>query len=855
MTPGALQAAADAARAERALQRVLLSGAEGLGRTRFLTEAGALRIDASRGLLAQTVRALVGPTPTDAALLETLSRSAALESLDPDRRAIAVELMASLLGVHGADFRTRKLDEASRREGATLELARWLVDRAQRDPLIVAFDDVHLCDDEGLSFIESLVQREEPVPLVVVVSFDAARERMTAAFKARRDVWSADPRWRRLSLEPMPAAELEALLGARGATPTQASALARHANGTPGLALGLLPAVREGTPLAQLPASLDGLRLLRVRALGPQVLEATATVAALGDIVPAAALSAVDPALLQHLAPAVQAGVLDVLHEGGFEVYRFTDPRMALSVGPAVRDGGQRAVRLAAAWACELLDSLDGPALTRQSRWLVPLAVAGPERPEVTLWAEAWAALLGGRAETLRWLERALQASTGVRRLVLLRRIAELKLFLGLPEDALTVIASAGRVTVLKPQPLPDVPAGRWLASTWRSPLDAWPALSTDEALAALELVRAECLSHLVRKEETQKAFRTLEHRLRRLTGRATANLWIRWAKDLSWFFCEILGQAPEAMRACGVVRELVPAAVLAADEDAIAFVRAEEIATTSLGDFTRARALCDEHITLAESAGKLRDACLGWNARGIVHYGSGELGASRKAFERALELAHATGWLRREAITLHNLTLVLLELGELDLAFANETTYGRLSVLIGNHAGKAEAPLVLASVELSRGRLAQAEALITQARRVAESNGWDMLTAWSRALTGQLRLRRYKQTGDFLEVTRAKNDLLAAIETFEERNFAWTEELDPAEVVAHFALASKWTNQHAAGRDVIERAGRRLPRDNVVSFQQLEVARALLAGDVKQSLGWFDAAGFKRRADFWRAM
>jgi len=265
---------------------------------------------------------------------------------------------------------------------------------------------------------------------------------------------------------------------------------------------------------------------------------------------------------------------------------------------------------------------------------------------------------------------------------------------------------------------------------------------------------------------------------------------------------------------------------------------------------------LTGEHIALADRAGKLRDACLGWNARAIVHYGQGALGQARKDFERSLELARSTGWLRREAITLHNLTLVLTELGELDAAFAGETTYARLSVLVGNHAGKAEAPLVLAAVELARGRLAEADALIVVARKAAEQNGWDMLITWSRALTGRLRLLRYKTGGDVLEVTKAKNDLMAAIEVLEERSVGWTEELDPGEVVANLALALKWSGQVQQGKDAIARTLARLPAENVVSRKQLEVASAVLAGQpIDAALQWFEERGFKRRVAVWRKL
>lgn len=86
----------------------------------------------------------------------------------------------------------------------------------------------------------------------------------------------------------------------------------------------------------------------------------------------------------------------------------------------------------------------------------------------------------------------------------------------------------------------------------------------------------------------------------------------------------------------------------------------------------------------------------------------------------------------------------------------------------------------------------------------------------WGRALTGRLRLLRVKGGGDVLEITKAKNDLMAAIEVLEERNVGWSEELDPGEVVGLSALALKWSGQAAAATEVIAQTLHRLPAENM---------------------------------------
>ncbi|MDP3158050.1 MAG: hypothetical protein Q8N23_35595 [Archangium sp.] len=862
MSAASLHEALDSARATRALQRVLLSAPEGMGRSFALNSLDGvplLRVEVGHGrLVSQTLRALIGEAADDDATWRMLQAAPLLASLEPERAAVAAELLASLLGIRRADFRTAKLDEDSRREGAFLELARWLTERA-REGLVLAFDDAHLADDDGAAFLELISQREEPVPMVLVVSHDADVERFTPAFRARREGWVSSPAWTRIDVaRPAPEA-LHQLLTSAGAAPALASSLAAHAQGNPGLALGLWSLVRghENAVISQLPRTLDGLRLARVRVLGDEVVRACATLAALGGAAPIAALSSVDPALPLQLQPALVHGLVRMVREGQLELCRFFDPRMSHALSSVLPPAQLLGARLAVgAWAAQALEQLDLAGFARSADVLVPLATPALDGVTSSHWYEALATAKPGRTDAVAWLELAARSAVGVRKLVLLRRIAEVKLFLGQPDEAIAVVLGAGRPSPAAAQPLPASAAGRVLGGQVRGVLDRWESLSIDEALAALEVVRAESISYLVKKEETQKAFTDLEKRLAKTKGAAVPHLWIRWAKGWSWFLCEILGRAQEALQACARVRKQVSAEQLAADEDAIAFVRAEEVATCSAGEFARAMALTEEHIALADRAGKLRDACLGWNARAIVHYGMGELRQARKAFERSLELARSTGWLRREAITLHNLSLVLAELGELDAAFAAETTYSRLSVLVGNHAGKAEAPLVLAGVELARGRLPEAETQLAIARKVAEANAWDMLMTWGRALTGRLRLLRVKGGGDVLEITKAKNDLMAAIEVLEERNVGWTEELDPGEVVGLYALALKWSGQAAAATAVIDKTLDRLPSENVVSRQQLQVARAAVAGlSLDAPLQWFEERGFVRRVALWRKL
>ena len=129
------------------------------------------------------------------------------------------------------------------------------------------------------------------------------------------------------------------------------------------------------------------------------------------------------------------------------------------------------------------------------------------------------------------------------------------------------------------------------------------------------------------------------------------------------------------------------------------------------------------------------------------------------------------------------------------------------------------------------------------------------MSSAVSRALSGRLRLQRSRRGSDSLEVTRARNDLLAALARLEEQQVAWSEEIDPGEVYALTAVSMRWGSQPGA-KAMLEGALARLPADNVVSLQQLQVAIAWLEGkNADLSLAWFESRGFARRAALWRSL
>ncbi|MEW5740534.1 MAG: tetratricopeptide repeat protein [Myxococcota bacterium] len=850
-------------RRTKSVVKVLLSANVGAGRTHTLEQLFAQQ--AGDGFTCHRVplrevpgpealvRALSPGLPDDgegAALVEGLLASPRLAGHDAQERRLASELLASLLGFVDPGLQTAPLDAESRREGAFAELGRWLTAAGAQGPLLIAFDDIESADGDSLALVDFLANLGDALPLLLVVTSDLDRSFAAPTARARLEAWESEPGWQHLTLEALPPDALREVLSARGLTPDAVEAIIPRAKGNPGTALRLASSSSSVET-----ASPGELRLEEVRGLGAEAFALARFLAPLAHGVPLAALPSVEVPHREALGALEKAGVLRRTGRGEAARLCFVDLRTRLALAAAAPPEEAAWARAAVAeWARGRLEEV-GPVNLPRVAALVPLALPALSDVDASLWSEAHAAVLAVRSRVLDALSAAAMLATGVRRLVLLRRVADLQVLAGRPEHALETLKPVART----PPPvssLPGTPAGR-VVSTWlRAPLDRWHALTPDAALLAVDLTRAEALSHLVKKEETQAAFSELQRRLPKLSGPAAAWLWVRWAKSWSWFLCEILRRPQDALKVCEAVRAAVPAEQLKDSELALGLVRAEEVAASSFGDFSAARAHVEEHLRLAQSLGNLREGCLAWNARAILHFGQGELAQARRAFEKAVEQARAAGWLRREAISTHNLALVLTELGAYDEAHAAETRKAKQSVAIGNQAGAAEAPAVLAGVALGRRDLGAAEAAITQAYKAAETNGWAVLLAWARVLSARLRVLKYLQRRDSLELTRARNDFLAALETLEEQSTAWSEELDPGEVYALYAAVQRLSGQEAAAKETLARAERLLPKENEVSRRALAVGRAYVEGaELSEALSWFAVRGYVRLVDGWRTL
>lgn len=486
---------------------------------------------------------------------------------------------------------------------------------------------------------------------------------------------------------------------------------------------------------------------------------------------------------------------------------------------------------------------------------VLPLVIRAAEaKRDVVRQSLGWE-LLAREGKTSECLTKAEAMATGVRRLVLARRLAEDAVFRGDLKRAGEVLATASRLPSLGAT---ELPAGWDVLIDADAPdeLEQWRFLTQDEALAALELARAEVLAAQAQTNETKRAFQGVETRLARLKpSKAASALWLRTARTWSHFAAETLGDGALAREFCARAREKAGPEAVRNGFHAPAFIRAAQIAESHGGDAAKARSLADELISVARARGDVRDECIAWNARSILFLRDGELLSSRKGFETSLAMARSTGFRRREAIALHNLGLVLAAAGEFSEAVASQEQYLAISEQIGNVAARAYAPAAMAQALVVQLETAKAEPLIARARRAAEDNQWIPLIAWTRHLTGLMKLLAWTQRKDNLMLTQARLEFLACLDLLEERGGGWSEEVDPTEVGA--CLAISWL---AAGqRGNAEAAAKRVAKyekESACSEVNVRALKAVLAGEpLDEPLHWLEERGQLRLAQVWRRL
>ncbi|MGV3622883.1 MAG: tetratricopeptide repeat protein, partial [Archangium sp.] len=328
--------------------------------------------------------------------------------------------------------------------------------------------------------------------------------------------------------------------------------------------------------------------------------------------------------------------------------------------------------------------------------------------------------------------------------------------------------------------------------------------------------------------------------------------LWLRLARTWVWFAAEMLADGALARRICTTARSHVGEGV-SRSSHALAFLRAEQVAHSRGGDAKEARRLADELIAVSKARGDAKEECVAWNARALLSLRDGALSTARRGFERSLDLARSIGFRRREAVAMHNLGLVLAYMGEYGASLACQDKYLQLSEQIGNRPARAYGPAAMALVYVQQLDVHRAEPAVLRARKAAEENGWPGLIAWTRHLSGLLKLQRHLERRDSLQLSLARADFLACLDLLEDRKAGWSEELDPAETAAFLALTWLCGGNEAQARSTLPRV-EGYASGSPHSAQVLEALKALLARRAPvEAVDWFEQHGFFRSTELWR--
>ena len=230
--------------------------------------------------LAEIVKAQAGVLETDGADEAAAKVAAAVRDLVADEtEAPWVERhLLALAGVQQA----RSPGQASLDESFAA-WRRFLEALAERQPVVLVFEDIHWGDDALLDFVDALVDRVSGVPLLVVCS---ARPELLD----RRPGWGGGKRnATTVSLAPLSdedtARLLAGLLGSPVLPADQQAALLQRAEGNPLFAEEYVRMLADGSdPAAAAPETLQGVVAARIDALPSEEKELLQLAAALGKV-------------------------------------------------------------------------------------------------------------------------------------------------------------------------------------------------------------------------------------------------------------------------------------------------------------------------------------------------------------------------------------------------------------------------------------------------------------------------------------------------------------------------------------------------------------------------------------------
>ncbi len=688
---------------DRRPQLVTIFGEPGLGKTRLVTEftAGVERVTALAGRtlpygegvtywpLASMIKASVGITDDDPA-------NEAFEKLRVSCESEAVaDLLAVALGVLGA------ADGERTPEQLNWAALCWAEQLADAQPVVLVFEDIHWAEEPLLDVIENLARSLRDAPVLIVAL-------------ARPELLDSRPSWgggirsaSAIDLAPLGGSESEeladALLSRGEVAPAQRELVLERAEGNPLFLEEIAHALRDGRGIEGIPDTLQALIAARIDGLDAREKQLLQSAALVGRVFWRGALESLVPDL-------EVATLLDLLVEREFLVR-------------------------------EELSTISGDAALRFKHGLIrDVAYGGMSKARRAEEHQAFAA----------WVEKRARDELAEIRAHHLDQAADLLAELdgAVPEDlahsAADALEEAGRRalrrgalrvarrTLLRAVELEASPDRRYLAAhaAWR--LADVPTLG-DEAQEVLEEARAAELRDvqgralvlladlaLHSEGDVTRAHDLADEALAILPGDELAGLYDAHALITTIFWW--LGDGDGSTRHAEAMLDL---AHRAGRPELESLARTQLAAIAGVrGDAPGAVALLEQAESLAESSGSREAMGYALGVRGRLS--ETKTDEAERYYRQALEIFDEIGAAGRYGWTLSNLGSIYRQRGELSLAEKTFREAVRRLRITHEQGFLAEAERGLAEVLVERGKVDEADRLVSEAEhRVGRGDVW----------------------------------------------------------------------------------------------------------------------------------
>jgi class 3 adenylate cyclase/tetratricopeptide (TPR) repeat protein len=884
-----LQVTLQEAVAQKGLRVVLIRGAAGVGKSRLTWELrdwvqrqeqfyrlDVVQYDHSETLPSHGLNSLIRNRfslpllMSEEEVVKRLNEQMRQENpaIDPGREELTAEFFSFVLGVSRPGFHIQSMDGKSKLDGAFVEIKNWMEGCAAASPWVWILEDAQKGDADTAAFLEWAIHLKWNAPMLVIITVREEDFSPAGYWYEPLKKWSQDGLVDEIRLSEIPPAVLASALVTMldgEVSQTVALRIAEHTEGNPLFAIELVLYLKEQNLLnneaiwekATLPNSVREVMEARIERLGNDGKEVAKRGALMGRRFTAEGVERI----WDRPGHEMENGLV-VLRETE-TIYEEASKLFIGEVEQVFRHGRLQDAALARIpreerlrWLVELEHWAQAKLEELGDRWegggilLIPLIARSREENGDGWQASLWYEVVGllhrkyhRTQEAAQAFHKALASASGIRRLTLCRQCAEVELFAGEAEKALKTINEVGQIA--------GAPAGELteslrqkLASLTEDSLMRLETLDLPTAEMMLELTRADAFVHLARVSEADAVYKALGVRLETLTGENSLRLWLRWGRAWSYFLSQIVGNAKAAEEVCNSIRQRIDLQNPALEEERMFFLNGESIVEMDMGRYDDAQVHNDERLMIAEKRKNLKEQTAAWNVKGIIAQSLGDLNATCEDYEKALTISRAIGYRRGEVVTLHNLGSTYADMGRWDIAIQHEEQYLAISRVTGNRLAEAYAPFTLGSIAIEQGEFERADALLRQGLKIAEENGWPLLTEIGQLSLVNLRFYRWFEQCDPAEL----QEVVRQMKTFEQSPHTDQK----GEFFATLSVAALLSGDPEEARAILQRARQKEDDSWVTDRVWLDYAEAVINNQsCKTSLDWFRQRGFMRAVAF----